>query len=101
MPLEVFAEFWPLFLVVVGLEGLVGWPGWTVELNNSRPGFSWLLIASGLILFPFTTGLVDQRLIIIPGIIIVVSVLVLWRRSPRSSVPSSSDTKDDLHGDKL
>jgi hypothetical protein len=101
MPWEVFLEFWPLFLVVVGLEGLVGWPGWTVELNSARPGFSWLLIASGLILLPFTSGLVDQRLIIIPGIIIAIGVLVLWRRSPKPLASSSSDTKDDLHGGRL
>lgn len=101
MPWEVFLEFWPLFLVVVGLEGLVGWPGWTVELNIARPGFSWLLIASGLILLPFTSGLVDRRLIIIPGIIIPIGVLVIWRRSPKPPASNSSDIKPDSHGGRL
>ena len=76
-----FLQLWPLLPVVIGIEGLVGWPGWTKDLNDALPGFSWFLIGSGLLLYPFSTGLIDRQLIFVPGIVVALGAWLLWRRS--------------------
>jgi hypothetical protein len=72
-----------MVLVCFGIGGLFGWPPSARDLNDNMPGFSWFLIASGLLLLPFTAGLIDQRLIVGPAIVIALGVLVFWRRRRR------------------
>jgi hypothetical protein len=100
LPSSALYALWPLFFVIIGFDGLIGWPGWTVDLNIARPGFSWFLIGSGLLLLPFTTGLVDQRLIIVPGILITLGLLLLWRRPRKPPASQLTDRQDDSEGSR-
>lgn len=73
-----------MFFVVVGIRGLIGWPSWTQDLENSVPGLSLLFIFGGIVLLPFTTGLVDVRFIVIPCLLIAAAAVIVLGRS-RSS----------------
>lgn len=83
---------WPLVLVVVGLLGVLRRPGWIDELDivygppawrqfeRPRRVFSLTLIVLGLLFLPFTTGLLDTR-VIGPTVLIVLGLLLVWRRA--------------------
>ena len=85
-------RWWPLLLVAVGVFGLVRRPGWVRELDlqlgpdfgrladRPRRIFSWALISLGLIFLAFTLRLVDPRLAG-PAVLILLGLLLLWRRS--------------------
>lgn len=85
-------RLWPLALVAVGLVGLLRRPGWVEELDwqlgprisraldRPRRLFSLLLIGLGALFLPFTTGLVDSR-VIGPGLLVALGLLLIWRRS--------------------
>lgn len=88
----IVARLWPLILIAVGLFGLLRRPGWVSELDfqlgpefgrladRPRRIFSWALVVMGLICLAFTLGLVDQR-VLGPAVLIVLGLLLLWRRS--------------------
>ena len=83
---------WPLILIAVGLFGLVRRPGWVRELDlwagpqvsrffiRPQRVFSLVLILVGLLALPFTLHVLDGRLIG-PGLLIVLGILLLYRRS--------------------
>jgi len=83
---------WPLVLVGVGGFGALRRPGWVEELDvrygpqlaqgldRPRRLFSLVLIGAGLLFLPFTTGLVDARLIG-PAVLIALGLLLVWRRA--------------------
>jgi hypothetical protein len=82
---------WPLILVGLGIFGLISRPGWVSELDYAVPGawesfdrprrtVSLALIVTGLIILPFSLHLVDDRTIG-PVILILLGVLLLWRRT--------------------
>jgi len=85
-------RLWPLILVAVGLFGLLRRPGWVQELDfhlgpefgrfaeSRRRIFSWALVVAGLIFLAFTLQLVDGR-VLGPAVLIVLGLLLLWRRS--------------------
>jgi len=85
-------RLWPLILVAVGLFGLLRRPGWVSELDfqlgsefgrfadRQRRIFSWALVVLGLICLVFTLQLVDER-VLGPAVLIVLGLLLLWRRS--------------------
>ena len=85
-------SLWPLILVAVGLFGLFRRPGWVRELDFwggpeagrffLRPQriFSVWLVIVGLVALLFTLHLVDSR-VLGPGILILLGLLLLWRRS--------------------
>jgi hypothetical protein len=81
---------WPLALVAIGVFGLISRPAWVRDLDVAVPGFggavtrrtraiSVALIVAGLLILLFTLHLVDER-VIGPGILIVLGVLLIWRR---------------------
>lgn len=85
------AGWWPVVIIAVGAFGLLRRPGWVVELDLLLPGFAgaadrprrWFslaLVVFGLFLLPFTTHLVDERLVG-PIVIIALGLALLWRRS--------------------
>jgi hypothetical protein len=86
------ARLWPLALVAVGLLGALRRPGWVEELDlrwgpqvargadRPRRLFSLALVGVGCLCLLFTTGLVDTR-VIGPGVLIVLGLLLLWRRA--------------------
>ena len=100
LPSSALYALWPLFFVIIGFDGLIGWPGWTVDLNIARPGLSWFLIGSGLLLLPFTTGLVDQRVIIVPGIRITIGLLLHCRRPRKPRASQMTDRQADSEGSR-
>jgi hypothetical protein len=85
-------RWWPLVLVLVGVFGLVRRPGWVRELDiqlgsdfgrladRPRRIFSWALIVLGAVFLVFTLHLVDPR-VLGPAVLIVLGLLLLWRRS--------------------
>jgi uncharacterized membrane protein len=85
-------RLWPLILVAVGLFGLLRRPGWVSELDfqlgpefgrfadRQRRIFSWALVVLGLICLVFTLRLVDER-VLGPTVLVVLGLLLLWRRS--------------------
>ena len=81
---------WPMLLVVVGIQGLLGWLPARRDMEAARPGLSWLLIGSGVLLLPLTTGLADVRLIFVPVVLIALGFVWLWRRWQRTP-PGSND----------
>lgn len=85
-------RLWPLILIAVGLFGLLRRPGWVSELDfqlgpefgrfadRQRRTFSWALVVLGLFFLVFTLGLVDAR-VLGPTVLVVLGLLLLWRRS--------------------
>lgn len=85
-------RWWPVVLVAVGVFGLVRRPGWVRELDiqlgpdfgrladRPRRIFSWTLIVLGLACLAFTLHLVDTK-VLGPAVLIVLGLLLLWRRS--------------------
>jgi hypothetical protein len=84
---------WPLILVGLGVFGLISRPGWVSELDYAVPGaretfdrprrtVSLALIIAGLLLLPFTLHLVDDRSVG-PVILILLGILLVWRRTRR------------------
>lgn len=91
LPAWIF-RWWPLVLVAVGVFGVLRRPGWVDELDvlygpevsrgvdRPRRVFSLALIALGCLFLPFTTGLVDPR-VIGPALLIALGLLLVWRRA--------------------
>ena len=85
-------RLWPVILIAVGLFGLLRRPGWVSELDfqlgpefgrfadRQRRIFSWALVVLGLIFLLFTLRLVDER-VLGPMVLVVLGLLLLWRRS--------------------
>ena len=85
-------SLWPLILVGVGVFGIVRRPGWVRELDlwggpdvsrfflRPQRMFSLFLIVVGLVALLFTLQVVDNR-VLGPGLLIVLGLLLLWRRS--------------------
>lgn len=82
---------WPSILVLLGLLAIGRRPGWVTELDLLLPGFAGAadrprrrlgiaLIATGLLLLPFTLHLLDDRLAG-PVVIILIGAVLLWRRA--------------------
>jgi hypothetical protein len=85
-------RLWPVILIAVGLFGLLRRPGWVSELDfqlgpefgrfadRQRRIFSWALVLMGLIFLVFTLRLVDEK-VLGPAVLVVLGLLLLWRRS--------------------
>jgi hypothetical protein len=83
---------WPLVIVAIGAFNLLRRPGWVDELDlRYGPGavrgverprriVSVVLIAAGIFILPFTTGVLDARLIG-PLVLIALGLLLVWRRA--------------------
>jgi uncharacterized membrane protein len=85
-------RLWPVILIAVGLFGLLRRSGWVSELDfqlgpefgrfadRQRRIFSWALVLLGLIFLVFTLHLVDEK-VLGPAVLVVLGLLLLWRRS--------------------